>query len=335
MNPSAISRAPACCALAALICAAAAAHEVRPAYLQIAPAPGGGTAGTEYKVLWKQPLASNRLLPLTPVFPEHCELAAVAVDTVADDALVQRFRLDCAGGLRGGTIVIDGLSRTITDVMLQLTLADGTRLAKLLKPASPAFVVDESAAAPVLDYLALGVEHLLFGFDHILFVLSLLFFLTRPAALAKAVTAFTAAHSTTLAFSALEWVRLPQAPVEAAIALSILFLAVEKLRRTQRSITAEHTWVVAFAFGLLHGFGFAGALADLGLPKDNVLPALLLFNIGVEIGQLALVAVALATIWAVRRTRIEVPRWVVETPLYASGCLAAYWFVSRTAAVVA
>ena len=196
--------------------------------------------------------------------------------------------------------------------------------------------IDGSASAPAFAYLVLGIEHLLFGFDHILFVLCLLFFLHRRAiALVKAITAFTAAHSITLGLSALAVVQLPQAPVEAVIALSILFLAVEKLRAPPRSLTADHTWVVAFAFGLLHGFGFAGALADIGLPRDNLLLALLLFNIGVELGQLAVVAVALAAVWGLDRTRVEVPRWLAFAPLYGSGCLAAYWFVDRTVAIVA
>ena len=197
----------------------------------------------------------------------------------------------------------------------------------------------------MLGYLILGIEHLLFGYDHILFVVSLMFFTApvslvrgrlsvHPAALVKTITAFTAAHSVTLSFAALDMARLPQAPVEAVIALSIVFLAVEKLRGTTDSITANHTWIVAFVFGLLHGFGFAGALADIGLPKDNVLLALLLFNLGVEIGQLAAVAVAIVMVWAVIARVKSVPRRVIEAPLYLTGSVAAYWLVARVAAIV-
>ena len=327
-----MSRAAIRWALTVLLCAAAGAHEVRPAYLQIVPLAGSDTA---YDVLWKRPLAGNRLLPLAPVFPARCAVSPAAVDTATGDALLQRMRLDCPGGLRGATIAIDGLSQGLTDVMLHVALADGTRLSRLLKPASASTVVGASASATTLGYLALGVEHLLLGPDHILFVVSLLFFVARPAALIKTVTAFTVAHSITLGLSALELVRLPQTPVEAVIALSILFLVVEKLRPVEHSITADHTWLVAFAFGLLHGFGFAGALAELGLPKDDALAALLLFNIGVEVGQLGVVAVALGLVRAVRKTRLDVPAWVVHAPLYASGCVAAYWLVSRTVAMVA
>ena len=324
----------------ASICAGAAhAHEVRPAYLQIE-----ADSATEYRVLWKQPMTGARLLPIAPLFPEQCVAAASAVDARTRDALVRRFTLDCPDGLRGQTVAIKGLSGTITDVMLHVMLADGTRMSKLLKPSSPATTID-SAGPQIFGYLILGIEHLLLGYDHILFVVSLMFFTApvalvggrftaHPGALIKTVTAFTAAHSITLAFAALGLARLPQAPVEAVIALSILFLAVEKLRGTDNSITVNHTWVVAFAFGLLHGFGFAGALADIGLPKSNALWALLLFNLGVEIGQLAVVAIAILLVWGVVKTRTSVPVRIIQAPLVVSGGLAAYWFVARTAAIV-
>ena len=145
---------------------------------------------------------------------------------------------------------------------------------------------------------------MLFGFDHILFVIGLMFFISKPGPLIKTITAFTIAHSITLGLSALELVRLSQAPVEAVIALSILFLAVERLRGAEATITARHTWIVAFVFGLLHGFGFAGALADIGLPKGNALWALFLFNLGVEIGQLMIVAAALTVVACVRHAKL-------------------------------
>ena len=309
---------------------AAIAHEVRPALLRI-----DSTAEGRYRAVWKLPLASGRMLPLAPVFPQQCSARSTGFDSSLSGAVVQRFDLECASGLRGGTVAIDGLSRTITDVMLQVTLADGSRFSGLLKPSRPALTIGEGGGAPALGYLTLGVEHLLLGFDHILFVLTLMFFLRRLGPLTKAITAFTVAHSITLGLSALQLVHLGQAPVEAVIALSILFLAVERLRGVEDSVTVNHTWVVAFAFGLLHGFGFAGALADIGLPRENLALALLLFNLGVEIGQLAVVVAALAVVWAVGKLGTVVPRHVVRAPLYLSGCLAGYWFVSRTVAIVA
>ena len=323
-------------ALAALLAAYSAvpavAHEVRPAYLRLDALPPPATGGERYDVLWKTPLMGGRRLPLVPMFPPTCTQAASAVDAVTADALVQRWQLACPEGLRG-EVAVNGLAATITDVMLHIALADGGRIATVLTPERPSVPVAESGAETA-SYLRLGITHMLFGFDHVLFVLSLLFFLQRLGPLVKAVTAFTVAHSITLGLSALALVNLPQAPVEAVIALSIMFLAVEKLRGAADTITARHTWVVAFAFGLLHGFGFAGALADIGLPKENLLLALLLFNLGVEAAQLAVVGVALGLTWMVTRRGVVLPRHLVLAPLWVSGSLAAYWFVDRTVAIV-
>ena len=303
------------------------AHEVRPAYLGITE-----TAPGSYEVLWKQPLAGDRLLPLTPTLPEHCAMALQRVADVGRSALVKRWRADCGdAGLVGHRIGIDGLSRTLTDVLVNIALADGTVASRLLRPEAPHFILTAGQGRAVLGYLLLGVEHLLFGIDHILFVIGLMFFISRLGPLVKTITAFTLAHSITLALSALELVYLPQAPVEAVIALSILFLAAERLRGVEDTITARHTWLVAFAFGLLHGFGFAGALADIGLPKAGALWALFLFNVGVELGQILIVAAALALLWALRRARLTPPRWLVRAPLYGMGAVASYWVVARTA----
>ena len=316
-------------ALMALATLAASAHEVRPAYLGITE-----TAASTYDVLWKQPLLGELRLPLEPTFPEHCSLALQQVADVQRSALIHQWAADCGdAGLIGHAVAIDGLSRTLTDVLVNVTLLDGTSISQLLRPEAPSFTLQAGQGRAVLGYLILGIEHLLFGFDHILFVIGLMFFISRPVPLIKTVTAFTVAHSITLGLSALEVVRLSQAPVEAVIALSILFLAVEKLRGLEGTVTARHTWVVALAFGLLHGFGFAGALADIGLPKSGALWALFLFNVGVEIGQLLIVAAALALLAALRRAKLTPPRWLVNTPLYGMGAVASYWLVSRTAAI--
>ena len=312
---------------AAVVCAASATgHEVRPAYLRITE-----TSPNVFEVLWKQPLLGDLRLPLEPVLPEHCILAVRSVDDVRNAALIQRWTANCRpGGLSGSVIGIEGLSGTLTDVLVNIALLDGTSISALLRPETPYLTVDSKGRTNLLGYLTLGVEHLLFGFDHILFVIGLMFFILKPGPLIKAITAFTIAHSITLGVAALEIVRLSQAPVEAVIALSILFLAVERLRRAEETITARHTWIVAFVFGLLHGFGFAGALADIGLPKANALWALFLFNLGVEIGQLMIVAAALMVVAGVRYARLSLPRWLINAPLYGIGSIASYWFVSRT-----
>ncbi len=340
----------------AVFCAASATgHEVRPAYLGITE-----ISPDVFEVLWKQPLLGNRRLPLEPVLPEHCVLEVRSVDDVRNAALIQHWTADCGpGGLVGSVIGIEGLSSTLTDVLVNVAPLDGTSVSALLRPEAPYFTVDSKGRANLPGYLTLGVEHLLFGFDHILFVIGLMFFLTKPGPLIKAITAFTIAHSITLGLAALEIVRLSQAPVEAVIALSILLLAVERLRGAEATITARHTWIVAFVFGLLHGFGFAGALADTGLPKANALWALFLFNLGVEIGQLVIVAAALTVVACVRHAKVlhgstppatgempalphasaageappaegSLPQWLINAPLYGIGSIASYWFVSRT-----
>ena len=317
-------------ALFALAALAGHGHEVRPAYLGITE-----TAPNTYDVLWKQPLLGDRRLPLEPAFPEHCALELQQVADVQRAALIQRWQAGCGEqGLIGQRIGIDGLTATLTDVLVNVTLADGTAVSRLLRPESPHFVLEAGQGRAVLGYLVLGIEHLLFGIDHILFVIGLMFFISRLGPLVKTITAFTVAHSITLGLSALEVVRLSQAPVEAVIALSILFLAVEKLRGTEGTLTARHTWIVAFAFGLLHGFGFAGALADIGLPKAGALWALFLFNVGVEIGQLLIVAAALALLAVLRYAKVTLPKWVTNAPLYGMGAVASYWLVSRTAVIL-
>ena len=316
---------------AALVCVllavAAHGHEVRPAYLGITEA-----EGHVFDILWKQPLVGDRRLPLEPDLPDHCTLELQQVADVQRSALIHQWRADCGQeGLIGHRVGIEGLSRTLTDVLVNVALADGTSISRLLRPEDPYFVIEAGQGRQVLGYLVLGIEHLLLGFDHILFVIGLMFFISRPSVLIKTITGFTVAHSITLGLSALEVVRLSQAPVEAVIALSIVFLAVERLRGAEGTITAQHTWIVALVFGLLHGFGFAGALADIGLPKAGALWALFLFNVGVEIGQLIIVAAALALVAILRRTQMELPRWVVRAPLYAMGTVASYWLVSRVA----
>jgi hydrogenase/urease accessory protein HupE len=297
MNVAACRRA---CGLLLLLAGLAAplgalGHEVRPAYLQLTEiAPG------EFEVLWKQPVLGDRRLPLTPVLPADCRETTQLRAEHTGAALIERWRVACS--LTEGSLRIDGLSRTLTDVMVRVAYADGTELMQLLRPESASLDLADPAP-PVWDYLRLGVDHLLFGIDHILFVIGLVLFIHAPLELLKTITAFTLAHSITLAASVLDLVALPQQPVEAVIALSILFLARELvLPETRRShLTLGRPWLVAMAFGLLHGFGFAGALRDVGLPRDQLALSLALFNVGIEIGQLLVVAAMLALGWLAGR----------------------------------
>ena len=304
------------------------AHEVRPAYLEI-----NATGENEYSVIWKQPLLNGRPLSLQPDFPSDCVRSSTRIEALGTEALIERIELQCASSLKGRIVGVSGLTKTLTDVLVRAQLGNGVTTT-LLRPESPTTKLGTGRSAPLASYLRLGIEHLLFGIDHVLFVIGLMFFLDRIGPLVKTITSFTVAHSLTLGISAIGLVRIPQAPIEAVIALSILFLATEKLRGTTDTLVAQRTWLIAFIFGLLHGFGFAGALNDIGLPRENLLLALLLFNLGVELGQLVVVGAALLVAHATSRWFSPTPRMVWQAPVYGMGAIASFWFVSRTASIV-
>lgn len=301
------------------------AHEVRPAYLQLTD--NSTESAARYDILWKQPIVENRRLPIDPIFPEPCELRETAQAEVTSNALIYRWTTAC--DLSDASIHINGLSRTLTDVMVRSTNRDGEVSTYLLRPESPTLDLSDQAA-PVFAYLRMGIEHLLFGIDHVLFVIGLVLFIRDPWMLLKTVTAFTIAHSVTLGLSVLNIIKLNQGPVEAVIALSILFLARELVLPEERrsQITLGRPWVMAMLFGLLHGLGFAGALRDIGLPDDALWLSLLLFNIGIEIGQLIVIAILLA-IAAVTARHLATDKLTRYAAL-GMGCMAAFWTIDRT-----
>jgi hydrogenase/urease accessory protein HupE len=228
---------------------------------------------------------------------------------------------------------IVGLENTISDALLRVEFADGRSWDQRLTPAAPAATVPtaKSGSGVATTYFSLGVEHILLGYDHLLFVLGLFLLTSSFRQLAGAITAFTVAHSITLAAATLGLVRVPPRPVEAVIALSIAFLAVEivRARSGKAGIAAQAPWIVAFAFGLLHGLGFAGALSEIGMPAGHIPIALFFFNVGVEAGQLLFVAALMALAAAVRLTRLRLPSWATLVPSYLIGSLAMAWFVQR------
>jgi hydrogenase/urease accessory protein HupE len=312
----------------------AAAHESRPALLQLTE-----TGPGQYEVRWKRPQRGDLTLSLQVAWPADCrDLAPPAAQIVADALIEERLVACGEGGLVGRRIGIDGLVSTTTDVLVRIEFADGRMQTNLVKPSSPWLDVQgpRPASAVAADYFVMGVEHILLGIDHLLFVLGLVLIVPSIGLLVQTVTAFTVAHSITLALAALGFVHVPPAPVEAVIALSIVFLANELARRRQgqEGLTARYPWLVAFSFGLLHGFGFAGALTEVGLPQIDIPLALLMFNLGVEAGQLLFVAGLLATFWPVRQLVVSPPRWLDATPTYAIGSLAAFWLIERVAAIV-
>jgi len=295
----------------------ATAHELDPGFLELRE-----TAPGDYSVLWKVPLKGGRRMPLDPVFPAECTVTSPVSSRPSGRGLVERWSIQCPSGLAGATITIGGLERTYTDVMIRVELTEAEPLTYLVGSTNPTVVVgaEGQASQGALGYLWLGFEHILLGIDHLLFVLGLLLIVQNRWMLLKTVTSFTVAHSITLAIATLGWASAPSAPLNAAIALSILFLGPEIVRvwRGETSFTIQHPWVVAFAFGLLHGFGFASGLSTIGLPQAEIPLALLLFNVGVELGQLVFVV------------EMQWPRWAEMFPGYAVGSLGAFWFIQRT-----
>lgn len=312
---------------------AAGAHEVRPGYIEI-----NETKADTFAVIWKQPvrdLGPGEVagLGLRPVFPVNCTRAEDSRMQRRPGVLIERFALACRGGLIGQEIGVEGLRRTITDVFVQLHLLDDTRASLRLTAEVP---VQKFAGGGtgLAAYFGLGVEHLIFGIDHILFVLGLVMLVQGWRALVYVITAFTLAHSLTLALAMLGDISAPSAVVEAIIALSILFLAVELMRpEDQRSpLATRYPHIVAFGFGLLHGFGFAGVLGDIGLPRDLAIPALALFNIGLEIGQLLVVALALAIGRAIAPFVARRPI-IAEAPIIIIGGVSVYWLIDRMSGI--
>lgn len=325
--------------LFALFAAAAAqAHEVRPAYLQI-----DETAPGRYTIAWKQPVVSDLALHLVP------HLSGGWLEKQPDDTLltplyrIRTWRVASRAPLAGQTLSIEGLDRSITDVLVRAKVQGQRPYQAILHRDAPAlvFAFTGSQGLALGAYLLLGVEHILTGPDHLCFVLGLMLLVGLRWRLIKAITAFTVAHSLTLAAAALGWVQFPSAVIEALVAMSILFLASELVhaRRGGDSLTARLPWLIAFTFGLLHGLAFAGALAEVGLPQGAIPQALFLFNVGVELGQLLFIAAAaaamLALAWASRRLPAWWERVRAEIPPYAIGSFAAFWFIERLATVFA
>ncbi len=292
------------------------------------------TAPGTYSVMWKHPVGGEVQISIAPVFPEGCTFSSPDRQQITPGAALVRGTLRCEGGIAGKTLRIAGLETTITDVLVRIHHADGRLESHLVRPVEPAVEVGAltSGTQRALGYLRLGVEHILLGIDHLLFVLGLLLIVSDRWTLVKTITSFTVAHSITLAVATLGYASAPAPPLNAAIALSILFLGPEIVRasRGQTSFTIRHPWVVAFSFGLLHGFGFASGLTQMGLPQAEIPLALLLFNVGVEIGQLFFVVLIVLLERSFRTLAIRWPRLVEAVPAYTVGALGAFWTIQRT-----
>jgi len=280
-------------------------------------------------------MKGDMVLSLKPVLPASCSERTPPSSMASGGAMITRWSVICPGGLDNGRIRIDGLENTMTDVLVRVVRQDGMTQMVRLTPGETAFeVAAETTNLDVIKvYTSLGIEHILLGVDHLLFVFALLLIVIGWRRLVGTITAFTLAHSITLFAATLGWVHVPQAPVEAVIALSILFLATEIIhnRQGRPGMAKRFPWLVAFIFGLLHGFGFAGALAEIGLPQQSIPLALLFFNVGVELGQLLFVAAVVSAGWVLRKLISEkILQGSEVAASYLIGSLSAYWVIERT-----
>jgi hydrogenase/urease accessory protein HupE len=327
------------CALVLLTCCLAAvthADVFRPAYLELREAGQDDSGADLYDVMWKRPAQGDSRLAIQIRFPQDTTQVSQPQGVFNENAYVERWRISRPGGLTGQILSIDGIVGGVTDVIVRIERQDGTSQVERLLPQSPQLTVKAATgtAAVAWSYLVLGIEHILGGVDHLLFVLALLLIVRGGKRIFLTVTAFTVAHSITLVSATLGWVHVPGPPIEAMIALSIVFVASEIVHglRGRHGLTARAPWIVAFGFGLLHGFGFAGALAEVGLPQKAVPLALMMFNVGVEVGQLMFVAIALGARGVLTRLPVARPGWLSYATPYAIGGVAMFWAVERVAA---
>jgi hydrogenase/urease accessory protein HupE len=311
------------------LAAPAKADELRPGYIEFTQ-----TDATHWQLLWKAPMRGGVLPSTQPILPKGCVVAGAPSREMVSAAVVTTFAVTCSGEVAGGQIGLSNFAASQTDVLVRVApLGRPVQALRLTAAAPLATILARPGRWQVArTYFVTGVEHILFGYDHLLFVVSLVLLLNGFWTVAKAVTAFTIAHSITLVGTTLGFLGLPQRPVESVIALSIMFLAVEILKKQPDAprLSERIPWVVAFGFGLLHGFGFAGALNEIGLPESDVPTALLTFNLGVEAGQLMIVLATAALLGLLRRYAAAAQPLVVRVASYAIGSIAAFWFIERT-----
>ena len=323
-------RAAIICAVLSLFCLSfvpnSAAHEIRPAFLKITE-----TTPENFMVAWKQPIVEGKRLKITPIFPKVC--AASAPDqTLTGGTVTERYFVACP--LTSGTLTLEGLERTLTDVFVDIEYLSGQRRTALLKPSSLSLDLGGPPESPASQYFGIGLEHILLGWDHLLFVIGLTLLVARRKIIGVA-TAFTLAHSLTLGLAAFGLLNVPTRPVEILIAASIVFLALEIIRkhrdpaRAAKTLTRRRPYLIGFGIGLIHGCGFASALADIGLPKGTELLALLLFNIGVEVGQFMVIAALIGGLAVLYKFKPTMTRAVEITASYAIAAIAMFWVLTR------
>ena len=305
------------------------ADEVRPSYLELKE-----KTDNNFAVIFKVPARGDKKLSLHVELPSSCRIIGEKRASFQSGAYLEQFYTLCEGGIREKKISIEGLQNTNTDLLLRVELNDGTSQSAMLTPSKREYTVlkTPSAFGVVRTYTCLGITHILMGYDHLMFVFALLLIVKNMRRLLWTITAFTLAHSITLAGATLGFVHVPQAPVEAVIALSILFLAVEIMHEKEDSqtITERHPWLVSFSFGLLHGFGFAGALSEVGVPEQAVSIALVFFNVGVELGQLFFISVVVVLGLFLHSLKQELLLAKLKTLIvYIIGTFSSFWLIER------
>jgi len=316
--------------LCLLLPAVAQAHRFAPSLLKVTE-----IAPLKYNMVWKTPVQTTSAIPLRPDWPDACAVANAAQPQLEGTGVVSTWQLDCTAlgeaGLVGQTLGIDGLGVNQASAMVMVNLLDGRNYQQVLNEDQSAFVIPaESSAGDVMgSYTLLGIEHIWGGMDHLLFVFGLLLLVGGGTRLLWTITAFTVGHSITLSLVTLGFFSYPVALVEFAIALSIFVLAVELTRISRHDMLWRNPWWLAGGFGLLHGMGFAGALAETGLPQDNLPLALLFFNVGIEIGQIAFILLALAIWHFLRRPLAPWQDRLLPIPVYVLGSLSAMWCIER------
>jgi len=306
------------------------AHEIRPAFLQIIQ-----TSETTYEVFWKVPSMGDAVPKIYPVFPPFFTVEELKRPNQIPGSVIYSYTISSKETLAGKILTIDGLNKTLIDALVTVTYLNGEKVTLMLQPDKDSTIIpgETSTYDVIKTYSILGVEHILLGIDHLLFVLALILITKGKWKIIKTITAFTIAHSITLSLAVLGYVNFPTPPVEAVIALSIVFLAVEIIKNLngKHTLTSKKPWLVAFTFGLLHGFGFAGALANIGLPQLDIPFALAFFNVGVELGQIAFVVVVLALIKLLSLKK-QWSMYLKQIPAYAIGSLATFWMIERVVA---
>ena len=302
-------------------------HEIRPAYLQIIQ-----IDKNTYEVFWKVPSMGDAVPKIQPVFPPFFTVEELKAPNQIPGSVIYSYKISSEETLQGKILTINGLNKTLIDALVTIKYLNGEKVTMMLQPDRDSSIIpgETSTYDVVKTYSKLGIEHILLGIDHLLFVLALIIITKGKWHILKTITAFTIAHSITLSLAALGYVNFPTAPVEAVIALSIVFLAVEIVKNIngKQTLTSKKPWLVAFTFGLLHGFGFAGALSAIGLPQQDIPWALAFFNVGVEIGQIAFVLVVLVFIKLLSFKK-DWPVFIKKAPAYAIGSMAAFWMIER------